>query len=326
MHILLALCAAFASRRKGLPVRPAQPARTGTGRGTVKARSLRPGDILTCIVLVAAALVAGCRSAPDEEVVMRDVRKGQEIIAGADALFDRGKYYKAFLEYEKGLKYYPDSPRREEIARREITEIGYGYLDGKIKHGWFGTGLFARPRRERGVEIIQQTVRGHLSRRYPFLADAQYRVATYLFEEGEHARAEHEFEYLLENFKDSYWTTISEFLLAESLFLQNMGPKFDQGTLDDAKYHYEEYLKRIGRAGEEGSEERAEKARERLAKIHRHKAEKIYLIGKAYYRSGDYRASRFQLRLVPAGYGDTEWATMAGELLKEVQAKIDEEG
>ncbi|MFH1550661.1 MAG: hypothetical protein ABIH04_08890 [Planctomycetota bacterium] len=314
MHILLAPCAAFASRRKGS-----------------SARSLRPGNILACtalvaVALVAAALASGCRSVPDEEVIVRDVRKGQEIIAGADALYDRGKYYKAFLEYEKGLQYYPDSPRREEIVRREITEIGYGYIDGKIKHGWFGTGLFARPRPEKGVEVIQQTVRSHLSQRYPFLADAQYRVATYLFDEGEHARAEHEFEYLLENFKDSYWTTISEFLLAESLFLQNMGPKFDQGTLDDAKYRYEEYLRRIGKDGGGGSEERAEKAQERLAKIHLLKAEKIYLIGKAYYRSGDYRASRFQLRLVLAGYGDTEWATKAGEMLKEVQAKIDEEG
>jgi tetratricopeptide (TPR) repeat protein len=275
------------------------------------------------VVVLAAALLAGCAAMPEEEAVVRDVKKGQEIIAGADLLFDQGRFYKAFLEYENGLRYYPDIPRREEIVRREIEQIAYPYLDGKIKHGWFGTGLFATPRRRRGVEIIQQVVRSNVSRRYGFLADAQYKAATWLFDEGEFGLAQHEFEYLLENFKDSYWTTVSEYLLAESFFKQNMGPRYDQGTLDDAKYHYEEYLRRIEASGSTGDEERVKKAQEQLAKIHLLKAEKDYLIGRWYARMGDWRAARQQLRLVMAYYGDTDWAPKAEKLLKEVQAKIE---
>ncbi len=274
---------------------------------------------------LACLVIAGCYATPEEEVYIRDIRKGREIIAKADELFDRGKFFKAYQEYERGLKYYPDNPRRHEIVEKEITQIGYPYLDGKIKHGLFGTRLLASPRREKGVSIIQDIVRTHLGRKYKFMHNAQYKVATYLFEAGENARAAHEFKYLLENFKDSSWTTISEFLLAESYYRENMGPKYDQGTLDDAAYHFKRYVTKVETSATTDAAERVKISRERLRTIHLLKAEKIYINAMFYLRRENYRAARYEMQKILADYGDTEWAAKAGQRLGEIKAALKEE-
>ncbi len=281
---------------------------------------------LATIILLGVIASAGCYAMPEEEIYIRDIRKGIAILAEADELFDRGEFYKAYRQYERGLKFYPDCPRRAQIVSREITQIGYAYLDGQIKHSFLGTGLFKHETPERGIEIIQTVVRSHISQRYSFLADAEYKIGTWLFERGEYYRAAYEFEYILDNFEGSYWTTIVEFLLAESYYLQNIGPAFDQATLDDAAKYFHIYLDKMETSGgAPGSEERTALAKKRLEKIHRLKAEKIFINGMFYYNMSDWRAARFEFRKLPADFGDTEWATEAERMLEETQARIDEE-
>ncbi len=281
---------------------------------------------LATIVLLGLIATAGCYATPDDEIFIRDIRKGATILANADELFDKGQFYKAYRQYERGLKYYPDCPRRAQIVSREIEQIGYAYLDGKIKHSFLGTGLFKHTSPERGIEIIQAVIRSHIRQRYSFLDDAQYKVGTWLFKQGEYYRAAYEFEYLLDNIENSKWTTLAEFLLAESYYLQNIGPAFDQATLDDAAKYFNIYLAKTRTSGgAPGATEREALANKRLEKIHQLKAEKIFINGMFYYDLADWRAARFEFRKLPAEYADTEWATKAEHMLEETQARINEE-
>ncbi len=283
--------------------------------------------IFALFVFALCASAAGCALAgPDGEgPVIEDRLAAQEAISKAEQLFDRGKFYKAYKGYERGLRLYPRHPQREKIVRREIEEIGLKFLNGSIRVGWFGTRFLARSRPEVGVDIIRKVILRHHKQGYEFLADAQYRLATYMFERRRYEEAQLEFEFLIKNFKDSYWTLISEFLLAESLYLQNQGAKFDRGTLDDAQEHFRRFLDRSGVGPGATEDERVEQARERLETIRNTKAEKEYLKGRFYFESGRYRAAAFVLRDIPARYPATVWAEEADKLLAETQKKIDEE-
>lgn len=285
------------------------------------------------LALLAVALcacgfaAAGCSlaSPEDEGPAIEDRLAAQQAISEADGLFDKGKFYKAYKSYEKGLRLYPSHPQREKIVRREIEEIGLKFLDGSIKVGWFGTGFLARPRPEVGVDIVRAVVLRHGKQGYEFLADAQYRLATHIFERRRYGEAEIEFKFLIKNFKDSYWTTISEFLLAESLYLQNQGAKFDKGTLDDAQEHYMLFLEKSAAGVGASEEERAVRARERLETIRNTKAEKEYLKGKFYFEQRQYRAAAAVLREIAPLYPGTVWAERADALLAKAQHKIDQE-
>lgn len=280
----------------------------------------------TLLLLAVALCAAGCQlAAPEDEgPAIEDRLAAQQAISEADTLFDRGKFYKAYKAYEKGLRLYMRHPRREEIVRREIEEIGLKFLDGTIKVGWFGTGFLARPRPGLGEEIVRAVVLRHSKQGYEFLADAQYRLATHIFERRRYGEAEIEFKFLIKNFKDSYWTTISEFLLAESLYLQNQGAKFDKGTLDDAQEHYMIFLEKSA-AGPASEDERAARARERLETIRNTKAEKEYLKGRFYFEQRQYRAAAAVLREVAPQYPGTVWAERSDALLARAQEKIDKE-
>ena len=270
---------------------------------------------------------AGCSLGvpEDEGPAIEDQLAAQEAINQADQLFDRGKFYKAYKAYERGLRLYRRYPQREKIVRREIEEIGVRFLDGTIKVGWFGTGFLARPRREVGVDIIRQVVMKHRREGYEFLPDAQYNLATYLFDRQRYEEAQIEFEFLIRNFGDSYWTTISEFLLAESLYLQNQGARFDRGTLDDAQEHYTRFLERSGTGLGPVGDERTSRARERLDAIRNTKAEKEYLKGEFYFKREQYHAAKIMLEGVSGRYAGTVWADEAEKLLAKTQRKLDEE-
>jgi outer membrane protein assembly factor BamD (BamD/ComL family) len=278
------------------------------------------------IALAACAAFAGCKSAPSgDEAVIEDRVAAQKAIDEADRLFDSGKFYKAHQQYDMGLRLYARHPRREEIVKREIEDIGLKFLDGTIKTGWFGTNLFRSRHPELGVEIIRKVVLKNFKQGYAFLPDAQYKLATHLFNSQRYEEAQLEFEFLIKNFKDSYWTTISEFLLAESLYRQNQGARFDQKTLVDAQAHFNAFLER-SQTGVEGADDaHVAEARERLETIRNTMAQNQYLIGEFYYGQRKYRAAAEALRIVPAQYPGTVWADRADQLLAKVQQKIDEE-
>lgn len=282
--------------------------------------------ILVLFILAACAAAAGCKSAPGEnEPVIEDRVASQKAIDEADILFSKGKFYKAYQKYEEGLRLYVRNPRREEIVKREIEDIGLKFLDGTIKTGWFGTNLFRSAHPELGVEIVRKVVLRSSKQGYAFLPDAQYKLATYLFKNERYEEAQREFEFLIENFKDSYWTTISEFLLAESFYLQNQGARFDEGTLADAQKHYEKFLEKAAGGVGRTDEKYVTQARARLEAIRNTMAENQYLVGKDYFDHGRYRSAAYVLRRVPTQYPGTTWADKADQLLAKAQKKIDEE-
>jgi len=272
------------------------------------------------------AAFAGCKSAPSEdEALIEDRAAAQKAIDEADKLFDTGKYYKAYQQYEQGLRLFMRHPRREEIVKREIQDIGLTFLDGTIKVGWFGTNLFRRKQPELGVEIIRKVVLKNYRQGYDFLPDAQYKLATFLFSEERYEEAQLEFEFIIKHFKDSYWTMISEFLIAECYYRENQGAKFDQGTLDDAQEHFQKFLEKNETGLGAADDQHVAQARERLETIRNTKAEKEYIKGQFYFEHGKYRAAAALLRDIPVKYPGTVWADKADQLLAEAQGKIDAE-
>lgn len=207
--------------------------------------------------------------------------------------------------------------------RREIDQIGYKFLDGTIKTGWFGTGFLRHSNPEQGVEIIRKVVLRNHAQGYDFLPDAQYRLAKYLFDHERYEEAQLEFEYLINSFKDSIWVTISEFLLGESFFLTNQGAAYDEGSLNNAQTHYEKFLELSGATAT--ADPHVAKAHERLETIRNRKAEKEYLKGEFYFKNRKWRAAAEVLRPVPAKYPGTVWADKADKLLAKAQAKINED-
>jgi outer membrane protein assembly factor BamD (BamD/ComL family) len=282
--------------------------------------------LLALFMLALAAAFAGCKSAPSgDEPVIEDQAAAQKAIDEADQLYDKGKYFKAYNKYEEGLRLYMRNPRRAEIVRREVEDIGLRFLDGTIRTGWFGTNLFSRPHPDVGVDIVRKVVLRNYRQGYDFLPDAQYKLATYLFSEGRYEEAQLEFEFIIKNFKDSIWTTISEFLIAECYYRENQGAMFDQATLDDAQEHFQKFLERSESGIGSADDEHVAQARERLETIRNTKAEKEYLKGEFYVQQGRYRAAAELLRDIPVKYPGTVWADKADQLLATTQAKIDAE-
>jgi outer membrane protein assembly factor BamD (BamD/ComL family) len=282
--------------------------------------------LLALFMLALCAAFAGCKSTPSEnEPVVENRAAAQKAIDEADRLFDKGKYYKAYQQYEQGLRLFMRHPRREQIVKREVEEIGLKFLDGTVRTGWFGTNLFRRPQPELGVEIIRKVVLKNYRQGYDFLPDAQYKLATYLFNEQRYEEAQLEFEFIIKNFKESYWTTISEFLIAECFYRQNQGARFDQGTLDDAQEHFMKFLEKSETGLGAADDQHVAQARERLETIRNTKAGKEYLKGQFYFEQGKYRSAAALLRDIPVKYPGTVWADKADQLLAMAQKMIDAE-
>ena len=227
----------------------------------------------------------------------------------------------AFDTYKSLVKRYPNSRYSVRVAQGEY-ELGLAHFDGKIK-GF----LFFKADQGYGVEVLEHM---QLNFRNSSLADdALVHVVTYQMKEKSYEDAAATLERLLAEYPRSEHMLWGRFQLARALWLINQGPLYDARLLDRSRRAFEDYIgtaKLLGQAERQADQIRD--AEEMIARIDARRAEKEYLIGRFYERTG-YPASaayyyRHCIRTFP-GTGSAGECTKRLAELEDVLVRIEKE-
>lgn len=263
----------------------------------------------------------------------------------AEELLVEGEAAKAVIEYEKVLRYYPESNYCD-LAQYSIgraLDAGGDYEDAveayqKVIDEYPNTRLFSnvlgKQRKiadrffQRGVDREEKftLIRGsnfdkaiktyrQVIDNQPFTdfsAEAQYRIGLSYFKMELYEEAAAEFQKLLDHYPESEWTAEAAFGTADCKYCQSLPYEYDTTATEDAIGKFNYFLRSYP-----GSS-RADEARERLRVLREAAAEHEFQIAMYYHRNMKYESASLYFDSIVREYPETQWAKKAGERLDEM--------
>jgi len=263
----------------------------------------------------------------------------------AETLLADGDTEKAIREYEKVLRYFPDSNYCD-LAQYSIgraLEAQDDYRDAvdayqKVINEYPNTRLFEKvlekqrnitdhffqlgvERREKfillrgsGFDRAIETYRKIIDNQpfSEFAAEAQYRIGLSYFNMELFDEAAAEFQKLIDYYPASDWTVEAAFGTASCTHSQALPCEYDQTAVEGAISKFNYFLRNFPDSS------RADEAREKIRELKEIVAEHEFEIAMYYHHKMRYESARLYLDSIVREYPETKWAKKAGETLGEM--------
>ena len=224
----------------------------------------------------------------------------------ADALYDREKYYEAYLKYEELLNQFGATSYFADTIKREI-QIGKLFLAGQKRTLWK---IFRVSARLEGLKILDD-----IESRWPGSKEAAKSImlrADHYYQRHLYFEAEQEYFRILTSYKNSCHYPRALFCLAASKKNQYQGYYYDAVCLEEAEEYYKKYKLSYP--------ERAAKLKvaQTLDWIRLEMVKKEYEIADFYYRTGKDKQAIIYWQSVFENAPETEYGQKAAELIQKV--------
>jgi len=224
-----------------------------------------------------------------------------------------GKYYPAFIAYQKTIDMYPFTKRNEEIIEREYDLGSRLYR----KHRGLLMGKEIMTDLDRAVEIFRK-----VKENAPFgeYGDrAQMMVGQCYKKSEQYHEAMKEFQRLVDEYPRSNLADKARYEAAQCTYLASLKPDYDQELTDDAIKEF----RRIAeiRRGLSISED----AEKRISMLEDKKAQSLFTTAKFYERQGRYKSAAIYYGDIVEKYPASSSAVLAGEKLTLMRERVEKE-
>jgi len=221
-----------------------------------------------------------------------------------------GNLYEAYLAYQKVIDKYPFSERIQEIIQREFN-IADKFMAG-AKRKAMGIVL---PVENPGIEIYTKIVEN--STYGPLAPKAEYKLGLVYKASARFYEAEDAFNKLITTYPESEWVEPAKFQLAACRAAVSQGSDYDQGSAEEAKQKFEEFVK------EHPDAELSKEAEKNIGLIREKEAQSAYNIAVFYEKQKAWQSALIYYQEVIAKYPDSQWAKQAQERLPAVEKLLE---
>jgi len=221
---------------------------------------------------------------------------------------EQDNLYEAYLAYQRVIDKYPFSERIKEIVGKEYA-IAEKFISG-YKRKALGVTL---PVENPAIEILNKVVEN--STYGPLAAKAEYKLGLLLKGLQRYFEAEDAFNKVITNYPDSEWTEPAKFQVATCRAALSRGPDYDQGSMQDAKQKFEEFVR------EHPDAVLSKDAEMNIGVLKEKEAAASYNIAVFYEKQKAYKAAKIYYENVINNYSDTAWAARALERLQLMEKK-----
>ena len=210
-----------------------------------------------------------------------------------------GKYYPAFVNYQKVVDDYPFTDRIAEIVKAQY-EIGEIFFN---KHSGTLLGVEIMTDVERSIEIFAKVI-GNMP--YSDIADnAQYMIGLSYKKIQQYVDAVKAFEKLVQEYPKSDLVERARYEIAQCLYLSSLKAQYDQESTDEAMEEFEKYAEKTDDA------KLKEEAKETVSFLKEKKAESLFNSAEFYEKRKKYRSAIIYYRKILETYPHTSYAPVA---------------
>jgi len=229
-------------------------------------------------------------------------REEAMLLAGRGELL-REHYYQAFEWFEKQLAEFPSGRYYEWALTREF-EVAEAFLAGKKR---IVAKMFYMPAEDDGLEILLR-IAEHAPGT-PLALKAMLRIADHHYGKNRFPEAVEAYDRFVELFPKSEQAEYAALQAARATHAQFKGPEFDDTPLLEARQRYQAFQERYPQAA------RTADVPAILAGIADARANKLYVTGDFYKRTGRPQSAAYYYKLIQKDYPQTDWASRAEQAL-----------
>jgi outer membrane protein assembly factor BamD len=220
----------------------------------------------------------------------------------------QGKLFEAYQAYQKVIDKYPFSERIQEIIELEY-KIAERFMSGE-KRKTLGVTL---PVENPAIEIFGKVVEN--STYGPLAPKAQYKLGLVLKGLMRYYEAEEEFNKVVSRYPDSEWAAAAKFQIASCRSSLSKGFAYDQGSAQEAKEKFEDFVK------EHPDAVLSLDAEKNISQIREKEAEASYNIAVFYEKQKAFDSARIYYNNIINDYAQSLWAAKAAAKLKMMEQK-----
>ena len=220
----------------------------------------------------------------------------------------QGKLYEAYQAYQLVIDKYPFSERIQEINQLEY-EIAERFMGGEKRKALGVTLPVDNPAIEIFGKVVENSTYG------PLAPKAQYKLGLVLKGLMRYYEAEEEFNKVVSRYPDSEWSDAAKFQIASCRASLSKGFAYDQGSAQDAKKRFEEFVK------EHPDAVLSLDAEKNISQIRDKEAESSYNSAEFYEKQKAFASARIYYNSVISDYPQSLWAAKAAEKLQIMEQK-----
>jgi outer membrane assembly lipoprotein YfiO len=220
----------------------------------------------------------------------------------------QGKLYEAYLAYQMVIDKYPFSERIGEINQREY-KIGEKFMSGEKRKALGVTLPVENPAIEIFGKVVENSTYG------PLAPQAQYKLGLVLKGLMRYYEAEEEFNKLVSRYPDSEWSSAAKFQIASCRASLSKGASYDQGSAQEAKDKFEEFVK------EHPDAVLSLDAEKNINQIRDKEAEASFTIGRFYEKQMAWDSAKIYYNDIINNYSESPWAAQAAARLQIMELK-----
>lgn len=221
------------------------------------------------------------------------------------ALEAQGSYEEAVEEYQKVIDDYPNTQLFGHVLDKQRSIADHFFDLGVQREERFT--LFRGSNFDKAIETYRKVIDNQ-----PFTelsAEAQYRIGLCYTKLELYDEASVEYQKVIDFYPASKWTMEAAYGCAECKFFQSLPCEYDKTAAEEAIEKFSYFL----RAYPESS--RAEEARAKLEQLQETAAEHEYQIGLFYHHNMKYDSARLYFDSIVREYPETQCASKARETL-----------
>jgi outer membrane assembly lipoprotein YfiO len=215
----------------------------------------------------------------------------------------QGKLYEAYQAYQMVVDKYPFSERIQEIIELEY-KIAEKFMSGEKRKAMGVTLPVDNPAIEIFGKVVENSTYG------PLAPKAQYKLGLVLKGLMRYYEAEEEFNKVVSRYPDSEWSAAAKFQIASCRASLSKGFAYDQGSAQEAKEKFEEFVK------EHPDAILSLDAEKNIGQIREKEAEANYNIAIFYEKQKAFDSAKIYYNNVVEEYAQSPWAAQAAARLQ----------
>ena len=220
----------------------------------------------------------------------------------------QGKFYEAYQAYQLVIDKYPFSERIQEIIELEY-KIAEKFMAGEKRKALGVTLPVDNPAIEIFGKVVENSTYG------PLAPKAQYKLGLVLKGLMRYYEAEEEFNKVVSRYPESEWSAAAKFQIASCRASLSKGFAYDQGSAQEAKEKFEEFVK------EHPDAVLSLDAEKNIAQIREKEAEASYNIAVFYEKQKAFDSARIYYNNIVNNYAQSPWAALAAAKLQTMEQK-----
>jgi TolA-binding protein len=219
-----------------------------------------------------------------------------------------GKLYEAYQAYQMVIDKYPFSERIQEIIELEY-KIAEKFMAGEKRKALGVTLPVENPAIEIFGKVVENSTYGVLAPK------AQYKLGLVLKGLMRYYEAEEAFNKVVSRYSDSEWSTAAKFQIASCRASLSKGFAYDQGSAQEAKEQFEQFVKEHPDAVLSLDAER------NISQIREKEAEASYNSAAFYEKQKAFDSAKIYYNSIISDYPQSPWAAKAAARLQIMEQK-----